>query len=141
MKALSWNCRGLGSPRSVRELKSLLNTQDPDFVFLCETRLPSSRMEALHRTLFWNGISVGASGQRGGLSFWWKSTLSVSLFILANLLLMFCGSLVLICLVVVLLVSMEILITLSDIIHGSLSLAFQVFSLDLGCLWATLMKS
>lgn len=37
MKLLSWNCRGLGSPRAVRLLGDLFKSHHPDFVFLSET--------------------------------------------------------------------------------------------------------
>ncbi|KAK8299706.1 hypothetical protein V6Z12_D05G339400 [Gossypium hirsutum] len=37
MKIFCWNCRGVGNPATVRELKQLLVANGPDIVFLCET--------------------------------------------------------------------------------------------------------
>ncbi|MFQ6636763.1 hypothetical protein Gotur_014105 [Gossypium turneri] len=37
MKIFSWNCRGVGNPVIVRELKQLLVANCPDVIFLCET--------------------------------------------------------------------------------------------------------
>ena len=47
MKFISWNCRGLGNPRAVRELGELIRTSHPDFVFLVETLVNSSKIEEL----------------------------------------------------------------------------------------------
>ncbi|XP_073363239.1 uncharacterized protein [Aegilops tauschii subsp. strangulata] len=38
MTVLSWNCRGLGQPRTVQELVCLVHTYKPKLVFLSETR-------------------------------------------------------------------------------------------------------
>jgi exonuclease III len=38
MTLLSWNCRGLGQPRTVQELVCLVHTYKPKLVFLSETR-------------------------------------------------------------------------------------------------------
>jgi hypothetical protein len=38
MTVLSWNCRGLGQPRTVQELVCLVHTYKPKLVFLTETR-------------------------------------------------------------------------------------------------------
>ena len=38
MIALGWNCRGLGSLRSVRVLGELVQRWDPNVVFLMETK-------------------------------------------------------------------------------------------------------
>jgi len=44
MKIISWNCRGLGSPRTVPSLKYLVRVYKPDILFLCETISISNRM-------------------------------------------------------------------------------------------------
>ncbi|XP_017604818.1 uncharacterized protein LOC108451663 [Gossypium arboreum] len=41
MRILSWNCRGVGNPATIRELKQLLVANVPDIVFLCETKIHS----------------------------------------------------------------------------------------------------
>ncbi|KAK7251343.1 hypothetical protein RIF29_34447 [Crotalaria pallida] len=38
MKVLSWNCRGLGSPRAVRSLRKLIASKIPTITFLMESR-------------------------------------------------------------------------------------------------------
>ncbi|KAL1151419.1 hypothetical protein V6Z11_A09G040500 [Gossypium hirsutum] len=50
MKILSWNCRGVGNPATVRELKQLLVANIPDIVFLCETKIKSNGFNRI-RTL------------------------------------------------------------------------------------------
>jgi exonuclease III len=42
MKILSWNCRGLGKPSAVRDLRQLIKTHQPDLIFLSETKLQKS---------------------------------------------------------------------------------------------------
>jgi exonuclease III len=39
MKFLSWNCQGLGNPKTVRVLKKLLTNYQPDLIFIMETKL------------------------------------------------------------------------------------------------------
>jgi exonuclease III len=43
MKILSWNCQGLGNPRTVRALKKLLASHSPDLLFIMETKLVNSK--------------------------------------------------------------------------------------------------
>jgi exonuclease III len=38
MKLLSWNCRALGKPSAIRALKKLIQTHQPDIIFLMETK-------------------------------------------------------------------------------------------------------
>ncbi|KAA3469174.1 reverse transcriptase [Gossypium australe] len=60
MKLLSWNVRGLGSPRAVNRLRHMLKTQNPQVVFFMETK-------------------VRKKGTRGGLCLAWKQEVSVNL--------------------------------------------------------------
>jgi len=39
MRVFSWNCCGLGNPRAVRALRGLVEEEDPDVLFLLETKL------------------------------------------------------------------------------------------------------
>jgi hypothetical protein len=39
MKVLSWNCQGLGNPKTVRALQKLIATNHPDLIFIMETQL------------------------------------------------------------------------------------------------------
>jgi exonuclease III len=47
MKILSWNCQGSGNLRTVRALKKLITSQNPDIVFLMETKQLSSNLNFL----------------------------------------------------------------------------------------------
>ena len=43
MIALGWNCRGLGTPRTVRVLREFVQRWDPNIVFLTETKLKKEK--------------------------------------------------------------------------------------------------
>ncbi|XP_060968465.1 uncharacterized protein LOC133036015 [Cannabis sativa] len=45
MRGVAWNCRGLGQTSTVRELKSLLRSRSPDFVFLTELKVDANPLE------------------------------------------------------------------------------------------------
>ena len=78
MRALGWNCRGLGNPRSVRALRNLVQQWDPDFVFLSETKLKKRSMEKKKMSVgFINGLIIPSHGRSGGLTFLWKKEISV----------------------------------------------------------------
>lgn len=47
MNPLSWNCRGLGTPRLVRALHDLVKRYNPEIVFLLETKSKTRRMERI----------------------------------------------------------------------------------------------
>ena len=69
MMALGWNCRGLGTPRSVGMLRSLVRRWDPEVVFLSETKMSIAGMRKLKMKLgFVNGLYVQRQGKGGGLA-------------------------------------------------------------------------
>lgn len=73
MNLLSWNCRGLGNPRTVRALGDLLRTRKPNFLFLSETISISSRIEEFRVCFgFAQCFSVDRIGHSGGLAILWK---------------------------------------------------------------------
>lgn len=47
MKVLSWNPRGLGNPRDIRNLHELITKEDPDAVFMQETKVRASYFSSL----------------------------------------------------------------------------------------------
>lgn len=76
MNLLSWNCRGLGSPRAIRILKDLIKTHNPNFVFLSETLVEVKDMSEITNKLgFENSYAVNRVGRGGGLAILWKNTI------------------------------------------------------------------
>lgn len=45
MSCLAWNCCGLGNPQAIQTQKDLVRREDPQVIFLLETRLPISKLE------------------------------------------------------------------------------------------------
>ncbi|PNY08539.1 ribonuclease H [Trifolium pratense] len=71
MKFISWNCRGIGNPKTVRAFKKLLANHKPDIFFLMETKLQDTQYLFLntykdtYSTHFVN-CSVAGGGRAGG---------------------------------------------------------------------------
>ncbi|VFQ64830.1 unnamed protein product [Cuscuta campestris] len=73
MSTLSWNCRGLGNPRTVREVVDLVSSKKPDFVFLMETKVNREHAERLRIKIEFEGLFyVDRTGLGGGLALLWK---------------------------------------------------------------------
>lgn len=80
MSLLSWNCRGLGHPRTVRELHSWVKDKKPDLVFLIETKLRNTRMQVIRRKLNFSGmLTVDPVGKSGGLALLWRDPAEVDI--------------------------------------------------------------
>ena len=47
MNLLSWNCRGLGGLRAIREVTKLVNNYKPLVIFLIETKRKTGEMDWL----------------------------------------------------------------------------------------------
>ena len=47
MSAISWNCRGLGNPLTVKALQKVVLEKDPTLVFLMETKFSVNQMEGI----------------------------------------------------------------------------------------------
>lgn len=73
MKIIAWNCRGLGNPLGVRSLLELQRAEDPDVLFLSETKMREKEME-----IFWwklnmaNMVVKDCDSRSGGLAMFWK---------------------------------------------------------------------
>lgn len=75
MNCLGWNCRGLGSPRTVRVLCDLVKDRSPDVLFLSETISVASKVESLRIILgFSQCFSVDRVGNGGELAVFWKNS-------------------------------------------------------------------
>ena len=73
MSYISWNCRGLGNPRTIRALGDLLRDYKPIFLFLMETISYASRIEEIRVKFgFDHCFSVDRRGRSGGLAVLWK---------------------------------------------------------------------
>jgi exonuclease III len=84
MKFLSWNCQGLGNPKTVRVLKKLLINYSPDLVFLMETKLKTSELDVNRiKWGFKNCLAVDCRGsgrdRAGGLALLWMEEFSLTI--------------------------------------------------------------
>ena len=78
MRTLSWNCRGIGDPAMVRELRELIRECASSVVCLMETQISKQRVEGLTHSLgFEGGFAVASSGRSGGLGIFWRHGLDV----------------------------------------------------------------
>jgi ribonuclease HI len=74
MSLISWNCRGLGNLRTVRDLNQMVKDKKPNFLFLIETISSKKRMEGLRVRLGFEGLFVVEPvGRSGGLALFWKN--------------------------------------------------------------------
>jgi exonuclease III len=80
MSFLSWNCRGLGNPQTVRDLHRLVKEKRPSLVFLMETKSQSIRLEKVRvRIGFDNVFVVNSVGKSGGLALLWRNDICVEI--------------------------------------------------------------
>lgn len=78
MSILSWNCRGLRTPRSVLDLHQLVKETRPILLFLMETEVKKRKLELLHiKFSFERLITVETIGKGGGLALLWKDNKEV----------------------------------------------------------------
>lgn len=75
MNVLSWNCRGFGNPRAIRNLYRLVKDKKPAILFLMETKCSKNKMETVRIRMGFEGLFVvEAKGHSGGLALLWKES-------------------------------------------------------------------
>jgi exonuclease III len=73
MSLISWNCRGLGSPNTIPDLKYLVRHFNSDLLFLSETLVHRNKIEDLcYLPGFDSCIFVDRTGRGGGLTLFWR---------------------------------------------------------------------
>ncbi|GAU10377.1 hypothetical protein TSUD_382990 [Trifolium subterraneum] len=72
---LSWNCRGLGGPSAIPNLKKLARGHKPDILFLSETLSHNRHIESIRVLLgFDSCLAIDVEGRSGGLTVFWKDS-------------------------------------------------------------------
>ena len=89
MSLLSWNCRGLGNLRTVKALEKVVKNEDPNIVFLMETKSDREWMELVKdRCKMKRGLIVPSNGSKGGLAMLWKEGIKVDVKTFPRIILM-----------------------------------------------------
>ncbi|KAK8299934.1 hypothetical protein V6Z12_D05G353700, partial [Gossypium hirsutum] len=74
------NCRGLGSPAKIRELKQLLVAKNPDIIFLSETKMAVNEFRRVQNNCrIQNALAVNSEGRSGGLAMMWKDGMNAAI--------------------------------------------------------------
>lgn len=78
MKALVWNCQGVGSPLTIPQLREACNLLSPNVVFLCETKNRLQFMLTVKRKLrFDECVVVESMNKAGGMTVMWNNEVKV----------------------------------------------------------------
>jgi exonuclease III len=80
MSCLSWNCRGLGSAATVKELRDLARRVAPTVLCVLETQVHKARVENLKSTLGFDcSFAISSAGRSGGLGIFWNNNTRVEI--------------------------------------------------------------
>ncbi|XP_027182377.1 uncharacterized protein LOC113780798 [Coffea eugenioides] len=78
MRALVWNCRGVGSPLTVPQLKESVKLHSPELIFLSETKNRKDVMNKVRLQLRYDRLFVvDPVGRAGGLAVLWRNELQI----------------------------------------------------------------
>ena len=78
MRALVWNCRGVGSPLTVPQLKELVQVHSPSLIFLSETKKKKTFINSVKQWVRFDELFVvDPMGLAGGLAVIWKRDIQV----------------------------------------------------------------
>ncbi|PPS17007.1 hypothetical protein GOBAR_AA03573 [Gossypium barbadense] len=70
----------LGNPAKLRELKQLLTANNPDLIFLSETKMSANDFcRVQNKCRMQNGLAVNSEGWSGGLALMWRDGMNVSI--------------------------------------------------------------
>ena len=79
MKIGSLNCRGLGNGPAIHSLLEFQEKEDPDVLFLSETKLDEKRLQWFKWKLgLSNMVAKDCEGQSGGLALFWRSDINLT---------------------------------------------------------------
>ena len=82
---IGWNCRGLGSPSTIPDLKYLVRHFNPDLLFLSETLAHRNKIEELRFLLGYDCcFPVDRTGRSGGLALFWRNSLHCQVIDFSN---------------------------------------------------------
>jgi len=80
MSLVAWNCRGVGSPSAIPNLKYLIRHFNPDLLFLSETLAHRNKIEELRLLLGYDScFHVDRTGRAKGLALFWNNVLNCQL--------------------------------------------------------------
>lgn len=84
MKILAWNCRGIGGNSTVSQLKESIRFQNPDIVFLSETKHSIDVIRKVSKQLKCEDrwLVKEPNGRKGGMFVTWDQRIEVKLFLI-----------------------------------------------------------
>ena len=81
----AWNCRGVGCPSTIPDLKYLVRHFNPDLLSLSETLAHRNKIEELRYLLGYDAcFHVDRTGRGGGLALFWRNSLNCQLVDFSN---------------------------------------------------------
>jgi len=85
MSLISWNCRGLGSPNAIPDLKYLVRQFNLNLLFISETLSHRNKIEDLRYLLGFDFcFLVDHSGRGGGLALFWRASFNCNIVNYSN---------------------------------------------------------